>query len=287
LRNGWTLPALEREGVLEAAALHVDDGREFHFVSMVPCRPLQELADQARRAANADQLRERLSAELLTQLERLASGRVWLSDQRAYQILRSLHVRWPQPDTLQSENVILAEVVLDGAPPGVLTAALMEMATSQSGRLLDRDAILVEAVARGLRPRDARGRSTDARRSVADASAKWLTATRDAMLRPPIERSDGIELAKLLAAGDYPLVMAVGEAGAGKTAVLAHVVEDFCRQPGWHVLALRLDRAAGVASTQELGAQVSLDASPVTVLAEEANNAPCILVIDSWTRLVS
>ena len=170
LQNGWTVAALEREGVLDAAKLHADDGREFHFVSMVPCRPLDELADQARRAANARQLNERLSAGSLKSLELLASGRVWSSEQRAYLILRSLHLHWPQPDTLHSENAILAAAVLDGAPPDVLATALMEIVTSQSGHTLDRGALLAEAVARGLRPAP----SSAAPSAVVEATATWL-----------------------------------------------------------------------------------------------------------------
>ena len=280
LRNGWTVAALNREGVLDAAGLQADDGREFHFVSMVPCRPLDELADQARRAGSARQLNERLSAESLKDLQLLASNGVWSSEQRAYLILRSLHLHWPQPDTLQSENAILAAIVLDGAPPDVLATALMEIITSQSGRRLDREALLAEAVSRRLRPRDAPLSSSAAPGAVAEATATWLAAARGALLRPPIERAEGSQLAELLTGNEHPLVMAVGEAGAGKTAVLADVVQWFGHLPEWHVLALRLDRASGVTTTQELGEHISLGASPVKSLAEEAKSAPSLLVVD-------
>lgn len=277
LRNGWTIAALEREGVLDAAGLHADDGREFHFVSMVPCRPLQELADRARGAANARQLSERLSAEALGALDRV-SNRVWNSEQRAYLVLRSLHVCWPQPDMLQSENAILAAAVLDGAPPDVVVAALMEIVTSQSGRTFDRDSLLVEAETRGLRPRDAPAPAAPS--AIAKATRTWLMAARDALLRPPIERPEAKHLEELLTDSGHRLVMAVGEAGAGKTAVLADVVERFCNLPGWHVLALRLDRASGVTTTQELGEPVARSTSPVRSLVEAAKGGPCLLVVD-------
>lgn len=279
-RNGWTVAALKREGVLDAARLHAEDRREFHFVSMVPCRPLDELADQARRAVSARQLNDRLSAGSIEDLQLLASEGVWNSEEHAYLILRSLHLHWRQPDTLQSENAILAATALDGAPPDVLTAALMEIVTSQSGRTLDREALFAEAVMRGLRRRDAPVRSPAMPSAVAEATATWLAGARGALLRPAIERPEGSDLAELLMGGEHPLVMAVGEAGAGKTAVLADVVQRFCDLPGWHVLALRLDRASGVGTTQELGEHISLDASPVMSLAEEAKSASSLLVID-------
>src|SRR5690348_7258224 len=48
--NEWQLSALANAGVLRAAADHVAAGREFHFISIVPARTLDELSDRARRS---------------------------------------------------------------------------------------------------------------------------------------------------------------------------------------------------------------------------------------------
>jgi hypothetical protein len=50
--NSWTVKALADLKIFEAAATHVAAGRRYHFVSLVPCRPLQELSERARRSAD-------------------------------------------------------------------------------------------------------------------------------------------------------------------------------------------------------------------------------------------
>ena len=50
--NSWTVRELADKKIFEAAARHVAAGRHYHFVSLTPCRPLQELSDRARKSAN-------------------------------------------------------------------------------------------------------------------------------------------------------------------------------------------------------------------------------------------
>ena len=45
--NSWNVASLRDKGVWESLRSHVDAGRMFHFVSVVPARALDELADRA------------------------------------------------------------------------------------------------------------------------------------------------------------------------------------------------------------------------------------------------
>lgn len=45
--NSWTVKTLADMGIFEAAAVHVAAGRRYYFVSLIPCRPLQELSERA------------------------------------------------------------------------------------------------------------------------------------------------------------------------------------------------------------------------------------------------
>ncbi len=48
--NSWNVASLEAKGIWPHLRTHAEAGHEFHFVSMVPARPLQELGDRARRS---------------------------------------------------------------------------------------------------------------------------------------------------------------------------------------------------------------------------------------------
>jgi len=48
--NSWNVASLRDEGVWESLRSHVQAGRVFHFVSILPARALDELADCARRS---------------------------------------------------------------------------------------------------------------------------------------------------------------------------------------------------------------------------------------------
>ena len=52
--NGWTPHRLNSEGVLQAARKHVEQGRQFHFVSMIPAPKVDDLARDARRSASVE-----------------------------------------------------------------------------------------------------------------------------------------------------------------------------------------------------------------------------------------
>jgi hypothetical protein len=285
VRNGWTLRALGAEGVLAAARAHITAGREFHFVSLIPCRPLHELSEIARSTADARQMGERLSKELGDEFTLLCSDDLWGSPENVHAILAHLRVSWTSEDELLSANAVLAAVLFEGAPPATVAAALGDLLTTCLGRRLDAaEAIgLATGPQYGLRRR--RGvASPELGELVAGVTSAWLSGAQATLLEPPIVRSEADELINRLTGEDGRLVVAVGAAGAGKTAVLAQVLKRLQGEgpvsPALPVLAVRLDRLEMAHTTQQLGAQLGLPVSPVAALGAIAKDTPSLLLID-------
>jgi len=123
--NAWTLPTLQSKGVLDEARRHVAAGREFHFVSLIPARDLDELADRARRSDDLEAfVKYMIDAEKLRRdFDYLSSTAVYGSAQLAWETLRGTFARWPDEREVRDGNAALAGLLLDGAESPVLAAA--------------------------------------------------------------------------------------------------------------------------------------------------------------------
>jgi hypothetical protein len=122
--NGWTLRSLHREGVLNAARRHVAAGRQFHFISVIPARELDELADRARRSADLQSfVNGMLDAEKLQRdFDYLSSTAVYGSAQLAWETLHGTFARWPDEREVRDGNAALAGLLLQGAESPLLAA---------------------------------------------------------------------------------------------------------------------------------------------------------------------
>ena len=276
--NTWGLRALRDEGVLAAAEKHVDAGREFHFVSLLPCTALRELADRARRSVDLKHFVEgQLTARKLQSDFDFLGSEIWGTPQRAWDILRGIHARWPDEQELRDSNAALAGMLLDGAPAPAAALALGDLIADTLALPLDVDAVKERLGPYELRfePLAARGGVRERVSSLTDA---WREGTAAEMLDPPIPRGEATEIAERLEGGER-LLLASGNAGDGKTSVLNQVVEKVAAA-GWPILAIRLDRRESFESAFELGEQLKLPASPAATLAAIAGEGPALLLID-------
>jgi hypothetical protein len=62
--NGWSIRALGDVDVIQNAARHVSGGRQFHFISTIPSRRLDELTLRARGSNDLTSFKVSLSEEL-------------------------------------------------------------------------------------------------------------------------------------------------------------------------------------------------------------------------------
>jgi hypothetical protein len=277
-RNGWSLRELETEGVLAAAAAQISRGRQFWFVSLVPARDLDELSDQARRSDDLDTLRNSLSRELNAKLSLLAE--IWGDADQAFAILRAVNVDWPSERHLMGTNSAMAELLLR-APGPAAAACLAELANDHLGEPLDAAAIRAALADYELMPRPvSRPQSMDAASATLSA---WTHSVERELLDPEIPRHEAAEVAERLRSGQDKVLLVAGAAGHGKSAVLHQAVREIAK--AWPVLGMRLDDRGEFGSTQELGASLGLDGSPVPVLAAAANGGYCLLVVDQLDAL--
>lgn len=275
-RTNWTLKLLGDQGILAAAKAIVDDGRRFHFVSTLPAEPLATLADAARRADDYPAFSALISGRKKLGDDFADLANQWGGPQRAWAVLHRLDVSKPDERHLHQANVSIGQSLFEGEPePGV--AVLGDIAEDNLGVPLTADRLWRELEQRGVRPNPLRDPTTVAD-MVAAQTDRFLADAKSRLLQPPIRRSETTEIVDALV-GNGALVVAAGDAGTGKSAVVATVVDDAVSM-GTAVLAFRLDRFMEVRSSRQLGLALDLPTSPAVALARAAAGRPALLVID-------
>jgi hypothetical protein len=277
--NGWTPHRLNDEGVLQAARNHVEQGRQFHFVSMIPAPKVDDLANYARRSASVEAfLADWLKVvDLQTEFTYL-SGEIYGSDQVAWQTLRGIWTHCQDEDGLRRMIDALAGLLLAGAPAKPAALALGDLAIQNLGVRLTAAVIEERLTEYELSRAQLVGNPTVVQ-SVDAVLASWKTSVEWDLLKPAIPRAESGQLSAMLRSNDNRVTIVVGAAGAGKSGVLWQSVQEL-QAEGWPILAFRLDRLESLTSTAEIGEKLALGVSPVTALAAVAAGDASLLVID-------
>ncbi|NEA99110.1 hypothetical protein [Streptomyces sp. SID13726] len=277
--NSWNVSSLRDKGVWESLRSHVEAGREFHFVSLLPARELAELADRARRSDDLASFEtDWLTDDLRGPFNALAAGPNFGSTATAWRMLRGSWFEWHDERDLVRINAVLAEQVLAGAPGRLAALALGQVLLDNLGTTLDAAALIARMAPYELRivARADAVVVSDAARTV---THRWAASVERTLLRPTIPREEAVRLVTEARNGARRLVLLTGAAGSGKSAVL-HQTFTALDESDTPVLAFRLDRLEPFRSTHQLGQRVGLPISPVGALGAMANGRPCVLVVD-------
>ncbi|MDG9719305.1 hypothetical protein [Streptomyces sp. DH24] len=277
--NAWTVASLLEKGIWTDARHHVESGREFHFVSTLPARPLQELAERAQRSKDVKAFVDHwlTSEELRDLFDQLAKPGILGSTEKAWEVLQGFYISWHDEKELIRTNATLADFLLEGAAGNLAAVGLGDMALHSLGVQLHRNAIEARLGRYGLR-RASSHRSESISEKVQTVSEGWAASVEREFLRPAIVRE---EASRLLEVTSSPksLTLLMGAAGGGKSAVL-HQFYERIRALDKPILAFRLDRLENFATTIELGKAIGLEMSPVSALASMAGSGECILLVD-------
>ncbi|MFJ3672735.1 hypothetical protein ACIPSE_40380 [Streptomyces sp. NPDC090106] len=277
--NSWNVASLRSKGVWESLRSHVDAGRAFHFVSVVPARVLDELTDRARRSDDLASFEaEWLTDELRGAFDALASSGIYGSTATAWRMLRGLRMEWHDERDLVHTNAILAEQVLAGAPGRLAALALGQVLMDNLGTTLDAETLTFRLGAYGLRAA-VRADALAVSDAVRTVTRRWAASVQRTLLWPTIPREETDCVATEVREGPRRLILPTGTAGGGKSAVLHQTVAALV-EAATPVLAFRLDRLEPFGSTHELGQRVGLPISPVGALGAVADGRPCVLVVD-------
>ncbi|MEE1764524.1 hypothetical protein [Streptomyces sp. SP18BB07] len=277
--NSWNVASLRDKGVWESLRSHVEAGRMFHFVSAIPARALDELADRARRSDDLASFEAAwLTNELRGPFDSLAAADIYGSSATAWRMVRGLRVEWHDERDLVHVNAVLAEQVLTGAPGRLAALALGQLLLDDLGTTLDAAALTARLAPYGLR-RAGRADTVAVSDAVSRVTRRWATSVERELLRPAIPREEAVRLLAEVRQDTRRLILLTGTAGGGKSAVL-HQVCAGLDEAATPVLAFRLDRLEPFGSTHELGQRIGLPLSPVGALGAVADGRSCVLVVD-------
>lgn len=276
--NTWTVKSLQDKGIWANARSHIEDGRHFRFVSLLPASSLQDLADRARRSAShEDFIKHWLTKGLRDPFDDLSSSEIFESSETAWEILRGFWISWPDEQDIVSMNGALAELLLEGAAGSLAAVGLGDLVQNALGVTLDGPAI--EARLGTYRLSRARLLNASGIAEQVDSASKgWASSIERELLQPTIDRSETAQLVELVNGPDK-LLLLMGHGGGGKSATLHQVYESLDAH-SVPLLAFRLDRLEPFSSTTELGERIGVGVSPVTALAAVAGERPSVLIVD-------
>lgn len=200
--NSWTPRSLHGKGVLQNARLHVEAGRQFHFVSTIPSRPVQELTDRARRSADLKNFIDYwLTGALKPTFDELASTKLLGSPEAAWSVLRGLWIEWPDERNINDMNAALAGLFLEGAAGRLAAVGLGDLVQQNLGVRLDVAFIEANLVDYGLR-RAQQIRTTTIVEHATAITAGWIAGIQLGLIKPVIARSEATKLVELLEGED-------------------------------------------------------------------------------------
>ena len=277
ISNSWTVTSLANHSIFASASIHIAAGREFHFVSMVPCRPLQELTERARQALDLNSFTQTwLTVELSAVFDEVAAPRILGSAQKAWETLRGMWFSVHDERDVIRTNGMLAGSKLTGATGHLIALAIGDILLDNLGRRLTRTELL-DLLAQQDICLLAEASRQKANEQVNAVTNSWRDSVRRELLHPRIERVEASQLIEALL--EKRIGFVTGTAGGGKSSVLEQSVE-LLEAAGAKVLAFRLDRLAHFASTADLNLQLGLEVPPAEVLTRAAENQDTYLVID-------
>lgn len=275
--NGWTVRELADRKIFEAAVRHVAAGRHYHFVSLTPCRPLQELSERARKSEDlADFINHWLTRELSAVFNQLSVLEVLASPQVAWDTLRGMWFSVLDECDVIRTNSMLAECNFSGTNGRLICLAVGDVLLDNLGKRLTRTELLDLLAERDIKPQLREAYQT-AHEQVRANTNSWRQSVQRGLLQPPIKRMEATQLIQTLNPGKIGLI--TGTAGAGKSSVLEQAVASL-EAAGAEVLVMRLDRFDHFASAAELGSRLGFKTSPAVTLAMAADDRAAYLVID-------
>lgn len=274
--NSWATKTLAGLKIFESAATHVAAGRCYHFVSLVPCRPLQELSERARKSADLASFTDFwLTKELTPFFDELSAAEVLGNPQIAWTTLRGMRFSVQDEHDIVRTNSMLAGCHFSDSGH-LVSLAIGDILLNNLGRRLTRTELLESLAELGIRPLTGDFRQS-AHEQVQVITDSWRKAIQRELLRPLLKRAEAAQLTETLDRKRIALIS--GSAGSGKSSVLEQTVTSL-ESGGAEVLVLRLDRLVPFSSTVDLGRQLGIDTSPAVALTRAAEDRKAYLVID-------
>ncbi|MCZ2819740.1 hypothetical protein O2V63_05305 [Modestobacter sp. VKM Ac-2977] len=279
----WTVNAMANDGILQPWWAKLKKGDQCVFVSGTGATELHELTERAIDAADWQEfhtefLKAKDPADHFKRLRRAWSNP---SEEEVYRALHLVNVRTIDEKQLGQWVLDRLKVAVTGSPT-VAAALLAQLADDSVHRVLTSADVWEVLTPEGI---TARNLDQDARlvATVESITINYLARLRRSHVGGhELPRKEADQALSHLRAGGRVLV--AGGAGCGKSVVTGQVTAG-ARDLGWPVLVLSADRWSDARTPPQLGQQLDLPDSPVTVLAGLARGGPALLVIDQLDAL--
>ena len=279
----WSLDTLAGKHVLSRfwEKLKVAD-QHCVFVSGYAADELADLSEQASSASSFTEFEQEFLASSKDRRNNFATlQKYWAgcTPESAYEGLKRVHVETISENLLREHvDFRLASLVAEdaGKTASVLATYILDQ-IHQEIRGYD--------IWNHLSSRDIRRRqwNNDPRvlAAIEAQNARYLTPLReDAIAGTVIPRSEVTDIMTMLESRTAKRgILISGEAGGGKSGIALQVA-DAVQQRNWPLLAFRIDRLNTMSSPKDVGHQLDLPESPVTVLANVAQSKHSLLIID-------
>ena len=279
--GNWTLNALKNEGVVDAfkRRLSADAAARCVFVSQDPASQMRELCDKARMANDVHEFLDAVSKKDNKLFDDLA--KMWdVAKKEVFEWLSRCEFRTESRQATDEAIAMHGRHLLRGDA---------DLFASLSDYLLDNLNVLITTeIAREWilqsSPFTFRPATLDPtlRENVNAANRRYLDSyTPFGIKGQQIARAEADTVVTHLQAAEGPfLVLLTGEAGSGKSGIVREAMAGLAARAVPH-LAFRIDRCLFCRTRNEAGSVVlSRDESPVSALANLAEDSASVLIID-------
>ena len=283
--TNWTISRLQSKKILQTVKIQISNGRSFRFVTSTPATQLSNLVDRARKSETLTEFEELLSDSLAVNFDQLNSA--WnIPREQTWQWLKYIEIKHLTVDSIfEVINSNLRRIYAKDAE--IIIALLRDYCDDSLNESLTAPKIRAYLESKGIKPLSVDDpdvidqlHSTVERHK--DRINSWIP------IKGLVTRNIGCKIFELLrvkernqlAESNRQVVVLDGQAGYGKSTVVAEVAQRF-EQEGWFVAIVRMDMIKNTVSTSiELGRASRIEGSPGLLLARVANGNPALLIFD-------
>jgi hypothetical protein len=275
---GWSIDTLD--SVLRHVPTKLrGNNDEFHFVSAMAARDLEELSTNARQAGDLNAFHSFLSSRHRKQAWSDICTLWQPSNERdCYSLLARTHVDTISEDVLRKHVLARIAAIIDGpgqqAANELVVFALDSINTSLTPHMVWNHLRRVSLSRRSW------ANDPHIISAVNDNNRRFLDSRKREFFRELFPQPMTGEIIKDLLGDQRIDVLVSAAAGGGKSGLLLQVIEELNRNDIPFV-AIRLDRLeATLRTTGQIGAKLELPGSPVSILHAIAQSRRSVLVLD-------
>lgn len=279
----WTINRLIYEGVLQQFWNQhcIEPGCNLVFVSDIPAPKLNNLAEQARQSISIEEFEQTLNQQMRIDSQQIID-KLGINLKDIWLLMKAV-------DFILLTEAQMQTRILDYAggrysDPEKFALVLKDLIEKAGGSLLSKDLLEKHLDEKGL-PRLPISLSEDIATILRQASGSLRVYKSDIIgvhfLRRETEK---LEQWIKTTTKEHPVAFLLDTAGTGKSVILHDLLERLESQDV-SVLALKADSLIGVTNAATLKDQLSLPASPESLLAAAAKNAIAVLIIDQLDAL--